>query len=604
MPRLAAAAFAVAAVLCSAPAAAAQSSFNQDPVIFVHGSSGSGAQFESQKMRFTSNGYPERYITVLEYDSTFATEPRSEVFAKLDRLVAELKTQTGRSKVDILGHSLGTSVMQEYLTSSPSRAANVAHYVNIDGRQADAPPGGVPTLAIWAGRGAPDRAIKGARNVTIPNQTHVQSATSAESFAAFYEFFTGRAPSTSAIVPETGRIQIEGRALLFPQNRGGTATALEIWAIDGATGQRAGSEPEARVPIDREGAWGPVPVEAGRYYELALVRPGGVTTLHYYYEPFVRSDHLVRLLYSDAIEALVERGERHVGTLVIRYKELWGDQAGQNDVLTYNGANVCNPAICPIDKLVNAVFAFDRRSDGRTDLSAPDPVFSRLPFITGADVFMPAARPPTGTTSVSLRSRDGGPARTLNFPNFASTTDGASLYFNDFEEPVPAAAARRGCLNSRGGVRGKRLGPARLGRTRARQRRLLRGKRLKARAGMDRYCVAGGGSFRIGYPTARLSRRERARARGRVILIVTSSGRFAVRGVRPGATIRALRQRLRGERRTTVGRNVWYLAPGRAATLAYKTRGRRVLAVGLADRRLTGDVRASRRFLRSWELRR
>jgi hypothetical protein len=59
---------------------------------------------------------------------------------------------------------------------------------------------------------------------------------------------------------------------------------------------------------------------------------------------------------------------------------------------------------------------------------------------------------------------------------------------------------------------------------------------------------------------------------------------------------------LRGERRIRVGRNVWYLARGRAVTRLYKTRREGVLEVGIADRRLTRGVGAAKRFLRSWEL--
>ena len=33
-------------------------------------------------------------------------------------------------------------------------------------------------------------------NVTVPNQTHVESATSRESFGEMFEFFTGRKPAT------------------------------------------------------------------------------------------------------------------------------------------------------------------------------------------------------------------------------------------------------------------------------------------------------------------------------------------------------------------------------------------------------------------------
>jgi hypothetical protein len=163
---------------------------------------------------------------------------------------------------------------------------------------------------------------------------------------------------------------------------------------------------------------------------------------------------------------------------------------------------------------------------------------------------------------------------------------------------------RLGCVNSRGGAAGTRLGPARLGRTRKSQRRVFHGKALKARRGMDSYCATGGGRFRIGYPTSRLSRSARTLAKKRAIVILTSSKRFSVRGVRPGSSVKGLRRRLRGERRLAIGGNAWYLARGHKATLLYKTHGRRVLEVGIGDRRLTGTGGSARRFLRSWELRR
>ena len=58
------------------------------PVVFVHGFSGSGAQFESQALRFTSNGYPSQFIAVLDYDSLFGIETRDDVFARLDGRIA------------------------------------------------------------------------------------------------------------------------------------------------------------------------------------------------------------------------------------------------------------------------------------------------------------------------------------------------------------------------------------------------------------------------------------------------------------------------------------------------------------------------------------
>ena len=195
------------------------------PIVFVHGGSGSGAQFESQAMRYASNGYPPSHVRVHEYDSLFSINTQAEVIARLDVLIDELLAETGADKVDLLGHSLGTAVSQGYL-SSPERAAKIAHYVNIDGAQAAAPPGGVPTLAIW-GAGSPTRQIVGAENVYFPNQTHVQVATSAESFAAQYEFFNDAPPATTDILPEV-RVQLGGRAVIFPQNVGVDNATLQI----------------------------------------------------------------------------------------------------------------------------------------------------------------------------------------------------------------------------------------------------------------------------------------------------------------------------------------------------------------------------------------
>ena len=426
---------AAAGLLAAAPAALAHGGHHKrlTPMIFLHGGAGSGGQFESQAQRFTSNGYPQSYIRVVEYDSTFGVDTREDVYARLDAAVADLKKQTGRPKVDLLGHSLGTTLSHEYL-SSPARAANIARYVNIDGRTAASPPGGVPTLAIWAGRGTPGRVLEGATNVTIPNQTHVQVATSAETFVPIYKFFTGRRPSRD--IATQHRITLSGRAALFPQNVGVGERSLEIWAVHGASGQRKGKRPVATLDIADDGSWGPVRgLRSGRHYEFALVDPGQITH-HIYFEPFKRSSHLVRLLTSEpggGVNILIERSPRHSALTIVRYKELWGDQGAENDSLLINGTNVINAATAPIAKRVIGMFAFDTGSDGVSNVATPHPVFFALPFLSGVDLFIPAATPPTGTVSVALRSRGAGPVRTVNFPNFASSTDAVSVNLADYE---------------------------------------------------------------------------------------------------------------------------------------------------------------------------
>ncbi|MDQ3933114.1 MAG: hypothetical protein M3340_00605 [Actinomycetota bacterium] len=432
----------VAALL--APGYAGAQKFDQNGVIFVHGIQGTGAQFESQAMRLTSNGYPADWIDEVDYNSSRATGDPSEVEQQIDRAIAAMQEHTGRPKVDVVGHSLGTIVMERYLTDAQrgeERRAKIGRYVNVDG-QASNP--GVPTLAIWAGRGAAGRNMPGAQNATIPNQTHVEVCTSKEAFAEIYKFLTGKPPAHADIVPQTGSIMVGGKTVDFPANTGQAGANTEIWEID-ANGKRVGSKPLHSLPITDGsvggGAWGPVAVEAGRRYEFVVTpnRPGGLS-LHVYREPFVRSDHTVRLLVSTALGPHVAYKPGALTASNIRYKELWGDQPGQNDQLLIDGLNLCTPELCPISKQVNAYLTFDGNRNGRTDMTR-DPVVGALPFIQAADVFVAANAAHDGTVAFELRSRGGGPPRTVKTPNWESTVGTVQVQWHDFEPHLLERAA-------------------------------------------------------------------------------------------------------------------------------------------------------------------
>lgn len=431
---------ALAALIPPAPAGAV----GTRPVIFVHGGFGSAGQFESQAMRFSTNGYPDDHLAALEYDSTFSVESMEDVHAKLDVLIAELLATTGATQVDLMGHSLGTRVSQEYL-SSPERAATVGRYVNIDGFASDGPPGGVPTLAIWAGRGDPDRRIPGAVNVTLPNQTHVESATSPEAFAAMYQFLTGREPATLLVEPESGIIEVEGRTVLFPQNVGVEGATLEVWEVRRGSGRRLHTRPRASIVLPADGAFGPLRLGANRSYEFVLRRETSERVHRFYGEPFIRSNRFLRLLTSEpggAIDNLIEKSDRHVSMTIIRYKELWGDQGVQNDVLEINGTNVINAATSPIDNRTIGLFVFDQGSDGVTDLTAPIPTVFGIPFLSGVDVHVPGDPDGSGTTTVTLRPRGRlAKARSVHLPATASTVAAVSVRLNDYDVAPERRAA-------------------------------------------------------------------------------------------------------------------------------------------------------------------
>jgi pimeloyl-ACP methyl ester carboxylesterase len=409
------------------------------PMIFVHGGSGSGAQFESQAMRFASNGYPADHVRVHEYDSFFTLASQAQVIAGLDALVDQVIAETGTDRVDLLGHSLGTTISQGYL-SAPERAAKIAHYVNIDGAQAAAPPGGVATLAIW-GAGNPAREIAGAENVYFPNQTHVQVATSAESFAAQYEFLNDAPPATTAILPEV-RVQLAGRAVIFPQNLGVDDATLQIFEVDAATGGRLRTDPDATYALSSPvGAFGPFEAIGGRRYEFVILRDDA-RPHHFYTEPVVRSDFLIRLLTVDAniqpgaaIQANAEQSDHAAGFVLTRYREFWGDQGANSDVLLLNGLNIISPTNSPIAKRVNAMFVGDDDLDGVNDLVAPNAFYFALPFITAMDVFMPAAIPPTGVIRLENTSREGF-STAITVPNWATSMNVTSIVLHAHDQPT------------------------------------------------------------------------------------------------------------------------------------------------------------------------
>ena len=408
---------------------------NVDPIIFVHGGSGSGAQFESQAMRFTSNGYPQGHIAVVEYDSGLQFPAQIEVvLTAIDARIAELQAATGRDQVVLMGHSRGTTVSHAYL-AFPDRAANVAKYVNIDGATALAPPGGVPTLALWAGAARPVQGqIVGATNVTIPNQEHIQVATSEESFIEMYQFIHGHPPHTSKILPDI-RPRIAGRATLFPANVGLDGATLDIWWVNGDTGQRIGSQPRATYAIGPDGHWGPFKGWYGLSYEFALTREGELD-LNYFYEPFIRDDHLVRLNVAEGLSPFIDSSDASTALTVVRFKEFWGDRGVENDVLDVGGTNVITAVNSPsgsVGGASSAIFLFDENSDGVSNFASIPFPFGPLAFLTAADFFIPSQ--PPGTLSVETVPRgDAGAARTVNVRNIPSTTGRVVIQLNDFEQ--------------------------------------------------------------------------------------------------------------------------------------------------------------------------
>ena len=117
-----------------------------------------------------------------------------------------------------------------------------------------------------------------------------------------YHFFRGRAPFTTRIIPQLFP-KVAGQVNFFPSNAGIDGAHLDVWWVKKSTGERIGSHPWASFDIGPDGNFGPFYAFYGIHFEFAVTREGDVD-VNFYYEPFVRSDNLVRLnIYTTDVDA-------------------------------------------------------------------------------------------------------------------------------------------------------------------------------------------------------------------------------------------------------------------------------------------------------------
>lgn len=417
------------------------------PVLFIHGGAGSASQFESQAQRFRANGYPLEHVAVYEYNTAtgqdpFDPEQAAARNAKINAIIDQLLLSTGAQKINLVGHSMGTRVSLVYL-SEEENAAKVGRYVSVDGTEVDHLPGNVPTLALWGQY--VDRSVVGAENVYPPAEApvgHIEVATSADSFERMYRFFNGEAPETSIIPQAEGeQVWIAGKAHIFPENIGAEGMTLEIYESDPNTGLRLGDVPLYRHQIDADGAWGPVRINRDATHEYALLHPEPGNDQYFYREGYGQDSFLVRLntsLPGTGVGQYLHRSAAHTNIIIGRDKELWGDQGDNNDRLTVNDVEVVTELTAPLLQRLSSLFLHDRDSDQRSNLAAPDPLFHRLPFMSGLDLFLPASPQASETIEVRLQPRGGGADQVINVPNWPSDeVRSISVQFKDY---APTAA--------------------------------------------------------------------------------------------------------------------------------------------------------------------
>lgn len=460
--RLAGTAVVAAVVATLSTATQAHATAGRLPIVFVHGNSGSVAQFETQFQRFASNGYPRELMFAYEYDTS--GQDNTAAIAGLAPFVDDVLARSGARQVLLAAHSRGTTVSHAYL-ADPAHAAEVAAYVNLDGRSSETPPGGVRTLAVWGEWQSPPDPIRGmvgsiggATNIYNRQFGHTETATSEKTFADIYRFWFGRRPATTDVVAERpGRVEVAGRVVLFPENVGYAGTRLDVWQVDAATGQRKGKRPAATYAIDETGAFGPLRVHGA--YEFAVTREDG-SVHHFYQERFVRDDYFLRLNTGRpgaGLEAFTKHDPHHVNLTIVRAREMWGDQPDSDKLFVdrrHDGTaplNVLTPGVAPRTSPggangntgeVNALFLTDvgartatgyEDSDQRTDLAKNQLFpFDNLTFLAAADVYVPATPSARATVRLAMYARGGHTADVVNVPAWPSTSHRVSVTFPDY----------------------------------------------------------------------------------------------------------------------------------------------------------------------------
>jgi triacylglycerol lipase len=106
--------YVAAAALCLAGIAMSPASaLALDPILFVHGFSGSASNWNTMVERFEKDGWPKSYLRAYSYNTSQSNKADAEQYVKPE--VEKLLKATGASKVDIVAHSMGSLNTRWYI---------------------------------------------------------------------------------------------------------------------------------------------------------------------------------------------------------------------------------------------------------------------------------------------------------------------------------------------------------------------------------------------------------------------------------------------------------------------------------------------------------
>jgi triacylglycerol lipase len=125
-------AFVSAIAICIVGAAFSPAgAFAVDPILFVHGWSGSASNWNTMIGRFEKDGYSKSQLRAYSYNTSQSNKTTAETIVKSE--VEKLKKETGASKVDIVAHSMGSLNSRWYIKFVKEGEVNVDDWVSLGG---------------------------------------------------------------------------------------------------------------------------------------------------------------------------------------------------------------------------------------------------------------------------------------------------------------------------------------------------------------------------------------------------------------------------------------------------------------------------------------
>jgi hypothetical protein len=343
------------------------------PIVFVHGNGDSAAQWINNLWRFESNGFRRNLLFAIDFsypnaraDDSKPQDNRSsteDAMKELAAYVAQVKKTTRQAKVALIASSRGGNTVRNYLKNgggaqsvshailggTPNKGIVISDTMLIGSEFNGAMPflkglnsgaddliAGVQMMTVCSdkndkysqpdarfvgfpgkptGVGYDASQLRGAKNVILDGVDHRETAFHKLSFAAQFEFITGKPPATLFIANEplpvlNGRvtgIASDGAYTNLPV----TDADVEIYDVDPRTGQRKSAKPLHKKTTGADGQWGPFIGRSDVSYEFVLAMQGQPAT-HTYRSPFLRGCDFI-----DLRPQPFGKGDEQAGAVVI-----------------------------------------------------------------------------------------------------------------------------------------------------------------------------------------------------------------------------------------------------------------------------------------------